>query len=248
VAWVWAPNTEDAPSASWNHWTNYYPGDPYVDWVGIDGFNWGTTHTWATWRTLAQIIGPMYADYAATKPIMVAETGSVEQGGSKSQWFTGARNDIENTFPSVAAFVYFDAGDSHSPSDFRVTTSATAASAYKAMGQDPYFKPRQGGGTQAPPPPVSGVFVWPQPATKSAPVAFTTGSSVTVSIQIQNSSGGVVRQLATAVPYGAGTFAVTWDRKDDRGRKTGAGTYRAVVTATDSTGASSTDSQLFQAK
>jgi mannan endo-1,4-beta-mannosidase len=46
VVWVWCPNATDVPnatSAPWNHWTNYYPGDTYVDWVGIDGYNWGNT-------------------------------------------------------------------------------------------------------------------------------------------------------------------------------------------------------------
>src|SRR5262245_44760314 len=35
VTWVWTPNDRDVPSSSWNHWTQYYPGDAYVDWVGV---------------------------------------------------------------------------------------------------------------------------------------------------------------------------------------------------------------------
>ena len=45
VEWVWAPNAESAPGlfdvSSPNNWRHYYPGDSYVDWVGIDGYNWG---------------------------------------------------------------------------------------------------------------------------------------------------------------------------------------------------------------
>src|SRR5437764_3314519 len=70
VAWVWSPNDSDVPDEPWNHWTHYYPGDAYVDWVGIDGFNWGTSQRWSSWRGLAEIIQPIYRDYAGRKPIM----------------------------------------------------------------------------------------------------------------------------------------------------------------------------------
>ena len=43
VVWVWEPNNESVPNASWNSFASYYPGDSYVDWVGVDGYNWSTT-------------------------------------------------------------------------------------------------------------------------------------------------------------------------------------------------------------
>src|SRR5437588_405859 len=163
VAWVWAPNDSSLPDQPWNHWTNYYPGDAYVDWVGIDGFNWGTSESWSSWRDLTDIIRPIYEDYAGRKPIMVAETGSARHGGSKAQWFNDARAILESDFPAVRAFVYFNAPGV--PSDWRVTTSATAGSAYKAWAHDPYF---QQGQRSPAVPPVSGVFVWPNPMTSKA--------------------------------------------------------------------------------
>ena len=55
VAWVWAPNADSHPggtsTTSWNSWRSYYPGDAYVDWVGIDGYNWGSTDSWQDLRT-----------------------------------------------------------------------------------------------------------------------------------------------------------------------------------------------------
>src|SRR5207245_1265065 len=59
--WVWAPNWEDIPKDSWNHWTHYYPGDGYVDWVGIDGFNWGTSQSWSHWVDAVHFIRGLYS-------------------------------------------------------------------------------------------------------------------------------------------------------------------------------------------
>src|SRR5256885_2213761 len=66
------------PAAPWNHWTHYSPGDAYVDWVGIDGYNWGTTQSWSSWSSFASLVRPVYSDYAGRKPIMIAETASAE--------------------------------------------------------------------------------------------------------------------------------------------------------------------------
>src|SRR4051794_20486250 len=41
VVWAWCPNNEDDPGSP--PAMNYYPGDQYVDWTGIDGYNWGTS-------------------------------------------------------------------------------------------------------------------------------------------------------------------------------------------------------------
>jgi FlgD Ig-like domain/Glycosyl hydrolase family 26 len=242
VAWVWSPNDSDVPSQPWNHWTRYYPGDAYVDWVGIDGFNWGTSQDWSSWRSLAEIIEPIYRDYAGRKPIMVSETGSARHGGSKAQWLDDARSSLEQRFPHVRAFVYFDAPGS--PADWRVTTSATAGSAYKAWAHDPYFE----GGRPANPP-VGGVFVWPNPARGRAKIAFTLGGRSLVSIEVRDARGVVVRHQQTDAPWpSAGSFAVRWDGTDDQGRRLPPGWYTAVVTATDGSGASSHANCTFQVK
>ena len=45
--WIWAPNADEVggiPAEA------YYPGDEYVDWVGLDGFNFGETQWYSEWR------------------------------------------------------------------------------------------------------------------------------------------------------------------------------------------------------
>src|SRR5919201_465436 len=86
AVWVWCPNATNNPDVSWNSWRNYYPGDKFVDWVGLDGYNWGTTQSWSRWQSFADIVRPIYRDYGRKKPIMIAETASAETGGDKAAW------------------------------------------------------------------------------------------------------------------------------------------------------------------
>jgi hypothetical protein len=139
AVWVWSPNAGDVPAARWNHWTHYYPGNAYVDWVGIDGYNWGTTQPWSRWTSFASLVAPVYRDYAGRKPIMVAETGSAERGGDKAGWLASAARSLKLRFPAVAALVYFD---QNKETDWRVDSSASALRSFRVLAADPYFAPR----------------------------------------------------------------------------------------------------------
>jgi len=138
VVWVWAPNHESVPNVSWNNWRNYYPGDAYVDWVGIDGYNWGTTRSWSSWKSFPTLFSDVYRDYAPSKPIMISEIGSVEQGGDKGAWISAASSSIKTSFPAIKAFLWFDV---LKEADWRADSSAGSLSAYEAMGRDSYFNP-----------------------------------------------------------------------------------------------------------
>src|SRR5712691_9487398 len=74
VTWVWAPNVEYSGSAPLR---GLYPGDSYVDWVGMDGYNWGTVYN-HQWQTFTQVFQQTYNDILAitSKPLMIAETAS----------------------------------------------------------------------------------------------------------------------------------------------------------------------------
>ena len=136
VVWVWCPNATDVPAQPWNHWSRYYPGDAFVDWVGVDAYNWGTTHTWSSWTSLASTISGIYADYGSRKPIMVAETASTEQGGDKSAWIRSLRSTLKTRFPSIAALVYFDQAKETS---WQVDSSPPSLAAFRGLANDPYF-------------------------------------------------------------------------------------------------------------
>ena len=86
VRWVWCPIALEQRYRAPEDWRAYYPGDRFVDWVGMDGYNWGTARSWSRWQSFDAIFGPLYADYARRKPMMICEVACGEQGGDKSAW------------------------------------------------------------------------------------------------------------------------------------------------------------------
>jgi hypothetical protein len=110
VLWVFCPNAESVPNvshdatATWNRVANYYPGDEYVDILGMDGYNWGTSrteekHGWKSrWQSFEEIFRSIYRELqtlAPHKPVIVFETASVSQGGDRLKWIRDALTTAE---------------------------------------------------------------------------------------------------------------------------------------------------------
>lgn len=133
VSWVWSPNWLSNPTESWNQVQDYYPGDKYVDWVGMSGYNLRR-------ETPQKLFDAVYARYSATKPIMITEIGSVDRGGTtKGDWITTFA-DWAGTRPGVGAVTWFDT-DTHPGSDekWRIDSNADSLAAYKAMATSARF-------------------------------------------------------------------------------------------------------------
>lgn len=99
VIWVWNPNWGDFPNAQWNHYLNYFPGEKYVDVVGLTGYNTGTYYQDETWRSFTEIYNPMIEEYNLHFkgfPYMITEFGSSSIGGNKGAWIHAALNEIDN--------------------------------------------------------------------------------------------------------------------------------------------------------
>lgn len=132
VTWVWSPNTVYPGSIPL---AGLYPGDAYVDWVAIDGYNWGTNPIKPSgWRSFSQIFRPTYDSLGAlapSKPVMIAEVGSSESGGSKAAWIADALSvQLPTAFPRIKALVWFDWNADGM--DWVVESSDSARSAFAA--------------------------------------------------------------------------------------------------------------------
>jgi hypothetical protein len=127
--WVWSPSYASDPRTDWNSLFNYYPGDQYVDWVGIVAFNqaeWLDVPWWsltdlldsATWD---HVLPEVMCQYA--KPIIL-EMGSVDgsrpEDGTKANWVRDAYQEIHQ-FPFIRAVFWFNDFDFSDPAraDFR---------------------------------------------------------------------------------------------------------------------------------
>ncbi|GAB1641998.1 hypothetical protein KRMM14A1259_24210 [Krasilnikovia sp. MM14-A1259] len=133
VAWVWSPNWNSGPNTSWNKMQRYYPGDAYVDWVGVSGYNFFKESP----RTLFK---PVVSAYGGKKPIIVTETAAVDFGGrSKADWIADLSAYVKST-PQIGGLVWFDTDTQEDvPHNFRIDTSATTLAAYKAMARSARF-------------------------------------------------------------------------------------------------------------
>jgi hypothetical protein len=103
VTWVWCPNI-----GSFAPLGKLYPGNAYVDWTGLDGYNFDPSN-WATFGDLykssyRQITGSI----APTKPLVLAEVATTESGGSKGAWITNMFTTLPSLFPKVRALMWFD--------------------------------------------------------------------------------------------------------------------------------------------
>jgi beta-mannanase len=149
--WVWSPN-EEALCQGCTPIEDLYPGDSYVDLTAMDGYNWGTTDP-SGWRSFTSIFASTYDKItnvvASSKPILVAETASVEQGGNKAAWITSAYGtEIPNRFPKLVAIIWFggrENGSDGSLRDWRVNSSPAALGAFKLAIADSYYQHGHGG-------------------------------------------------------------------------------------------------------
>jgi hypothetical protein len=140
VKWVWCPNV-DAPNWRATHsMSSFYPGDAYVDWVALDGYNWSSVHD-DPWLSFDQIFSGSYSEItsvAPTKPLMVVETASEELGGDKAQWIKDLEADIKSKYPKIEALIWFN---QHADgANWPVDSSQAALSAYRQLVADPYFQ------------------------------------------------------------------------------------------------------------
>jgi hypothetical protein len=131
VEWVWAPNVDDGGIP----FSQYFPGDAWVDAVGLDGYNWGSAFasTGHSWLSTADTFASSYAILTrlSTKPVMITEIGSAEIGGDKAAWIeTGFLDEIPRLFPRISAVVWFNV---QKEADWRVDSSPAALAAFRAV-------------------------------------------------------------------------------------------------------------------
>jgi Cellulose binding domain/Glycosyl hydrolase family 26 len=116
VQWVWCFGNGSVPDSPFNDPAQSYPGDAYVDWVAIDGYNWGFGPSWDPtgnhWTSFNTMFASAYAKaraIAPRRPVMVAETASSEDGGSKAQWINDMSSVLTSGgYPDLKLITYFD--------------------------------------------------------------------------------------------------------------------------------------------
>lgn len=138
VTWIWQMTDYafDVNSTDYRYAAKWYPGDNYVNVVGIDSYAWGTCYGRnGDQRPLSQIDanGVAFAQ-AHGKKVSIPELGAAPASW-RASWLQNAHQYLAantNIFQSV---FYFQTKSTTSGCSWRLTTGAEY-SAYGAMGRD----------------------------------------------------------------------------------------------------------------
>lgn len=110
--WVWNPNERSYPNFTWNAIDNYYPGDEYVDIVGLTGYNTGDYYEGETWRSFKNIYDPIYETMEPRyqQPLMITEFSCSDIGGNKAAWINDMFKQLPH-YPRIKAAVWWNSAD-----------------------------------------------------------------------------------------------------------------------------------------
>jgi beta-mannanase len=137
--WVWSPNVfgpgSSPTGSSAVSFVPFYPGDRWVDFVGLDGYNWGVLHS-SGWCSFACVFGPSYRALVKLthKPAMIAETASTESGGDKAAWIRAIPRALKAHMPQVHALVWFDR---EKETDWQIDSSPDSEAAFRTLVRSP---------------------------------------------------------------------------------------------------------------
>ena len=126
VKFVWCPNTDSVPNIASNAISAYWPGDGYVDYMALDGYNWGGS----VWRSFNSVFAAGYKTVTALsgKPLFIAETASTD-AGDKASWVADMFKVIPQSLPRIVGVTWFSANKEH---DWRADSSAAVIQAFRA--------------------------------------------------------------------------------------------------------------------
>jgi len=105
VTWFWHVDDDGWPKTPWNTIASYYPGDAYVDWIGVSVYGPLTLdeHWGPGFQAKLDQAYPQLTALSPDRPIAVLEYGA-RQGARKGRWIRNAIASVaEGRWPRVKA-------------------------------------------------------------------------------------------------------------------------------------------------
>ncbi len=132
VIWVWSPNVAYDGSTPLQQ---LYPGDNYVDWVGLSGY-YGTGGL-EQYQTFEQIYRKTLNEVRSLskRPIVVTEVAATDAAGRKAEWIT----DLLKTLPKHPEIIGFLWYESVKETDWRIAATPAASQAFATGIAQPHF-------------------------------------------------------------------------------------------------------------
>ncbi len=104
IYWIWSINAEDVPSETWNKPKNYYPGDEYVNMIGIDGYNFKSKKFEKIFRKQIKYVKNNFKD----KTIYITEMASSTSEVNRSKWIKNFFYAFSRKYSYIPMFIWFD--------------------------------------------------------------------------------------------------------------------------------------------
>ena len=113
ITWVFHVNGKDSPREAWNRFENYYPGDEFIDWVGVSVYGSQTPldRRAESFRTQIDRWYPCFRRLTASEPVAVLEFGSSvgSRAADPARWASAALDDLLGLrWPRVSGFSWWN--------------------------------------------------------------------------------------------------------------------------------------------
>ncbi len=134
----------DVQDAEWNQPIASYPGDEYVDWVGVDFYNYFPKYD-EVWKDFKEQFAEQYlymSENFPNKPIQISEFATNQEGGDKGQWFIDMNDDIKKLFPRLKLYNYFEI---NKEADWRIASSPESQKAFQEIMRDTFNRSSSAG-------------------------------------------------------------------------------------------------------
>lgn len=147
--WVMTDYSFAAPTWDRRYATKWYPGDAWVDDMGIDAYNWYRCRPDAPigWLSLRAIVEKfrVFGTQHPTKGLYLGEWASVEDPSApnrKAAWLYDTRELLKQPgYEQFRGLVYYNQRDGvYSGCDWRVDSSTASLAAVRAMGADFFYR------------------------------------------------------------------------------------------------------------
>ncbi|WP_338677109.1 glycosyl hydrolase [Streptomyces sp. SCSIO 30461] len=142
VVWVW---TVSGYLGNAELMKRLYPGDDYVDWIGMDQYNYYLCHRSPNWLDFERSQRPSYdwlrAHISDRKPLMLAEFATAPDPvlpQRQRDWYARIPQ-VAPSLPRVRALVHWNRAVPGAGCDLTVD-SGPGLDGYRIAGRDPYFR------------------------------------------------------------------------------------------------------------
>ena len=126
VKFAWVPNSDSVPNTAANQPELFYPGDAYVDYVGVDGFDFGGADEMSFDKIFSTTLGKLQK---YNKPVYIFSMG-VADSATKADWINNAFTVELYKHPEVKGWLWFN---ENKEKDWRVNSTQDSLTAFKAV-------------------------------------------------------------------------------------------------------------------